>query len=156
MIEVREIRNQSDLSQAFDIRRRVFVIEQECPPDEEYDTYEESSRHFLAKFKGLSVGTCRFRTTQKGIKLERFAVLKDYRKTGIGAALLQNCLDIITKNKVDSNDSSSPKIVTPSLPNIYLHAQEHALEFYTKYHFIAEGERFYEAGIPHFSMRFTR
>ncbi|MSP58452.1 MAG: GNAT family N-acetyltransferase [Flavobacteriaceae bacterium] len=155
MIEVREIRNQADMSKAFDIRRRVFVIEQECPPDEEYDTYEESSRHFLANFKGLPVGTCRFRTTQKGIKLERFAVLKAYRKTGIGAALLQNCLDIISKNMLGYDHSKSTQTTTSSVSTIYLHAQEHAMEFYTKYHFIAEGDRFYEAGIPHFAMRFT-
>ncbi|MEY3593555.1 MAG: hypothetical protein RL041_527, partial [Bacteroidota bacterium] len=37
MIHVKPISNPTDLAQAFDIRRRVFVIEQECPPDEEYD-----------------------------------------------------------------------------------------------------------------------
>jgi predicted GNAT family N-acyltransferase len=48
------------------------------------------------------------------------------------------------------------EIVTPlrsqELPIIYLHAQEHAMNFYQKYGFEAQGDRFYEAGIPHFKM----
>ena len=34
------------------------------------------------------VGTARYRSTKQGIKLERFAVLKDYRGLGVGKALL--------------------------------------------------------------------
>ena len=33
-----------------------------------------------------------------------------------------------------------------------LHAQTHALGFYEKHGFVAEGEEFMEAGIPHFVM----
>jgi len=90
MIHVKPISNPTDLAQAFDIRRRVFVIEQECPPDEEYDEFESTSTHYLATYNGLIVGTCRYRTTDKGYKLERFAVLKEHRTAGIGAALLNN------------------------------------------------------------------
>jgi predicted GNAT family N-acyltransferase len=143
MIHVKPISNPTDLAQAFDIRRRVFVIEQECPPDEEYDEFESTSIHYLATNNELIVGTCRYRTTDKGYKLERFAVLKEHRTAGIGAALLKNCLQIV-----------SP-LVSQELPIIYLHAQEHAMKFYEKYGFAAQGERFYEAGIPHFKMVFV-
>jgi predicted GNAT family N-acyltransferase len=34
----------------------------------------------------------------------------------------------------------------------YLHAQEHALDFYLKKGFTTIGERFWEANIPHFRM----
>ena len=140
MILVKPISNPSDLAQAFDIRRRVFVIEQACPPEEEYDEFEPTSKHFLATNNGLIVGTCRYRATDKGYKLERFAVLKEHRTSGIGAALLKNCLHVVTP------------LLTPELSIIYLHAQEHAMKFYEKYGFEAQGERFYEAGIPHFKM----
>jgi predicted GNAT family N-acyltransferase len=34
----------------------------------------------------------------------------------------------------------------------YMHAQEHALDFYSKHGFEATGERFWECEIPHFKM----
>lgn len=142
MIQINPIANPHDMAKAFDIRRIVFVIEQACPPEEEYDEHEESSKHVLASLQGVSVGTCRFRQTNQGYKLERFAVLKEYRGTGAGAALLLYCLETVAPN---FNFSEG---------NIYLHAQEHAMGFYEKHGFKAQGERFFEAGIPHFKMQY--
>ncbi|MEN9318514.1 MAG: hypothetical protein RIS50_546 [Bacteroidota bacterium] len=142
MIQVTPIANPQDMAKAFDIRRIVFVIEQACPPDEEYDEHEASSQHFLATQHGVAVGTCRFRKTDYGYKLERFAVLKEYRGSGAGAALLNHCLETLSPNF----DFSSQ--------HIYLHAQEHATGFYQKYGFTAQGDRFFEAGIPHFKMTY--
>lgn len=143
MIHVKPISNPTDLAQAFDIRRRVFVIEQECPPDEEYDEFESTSSHYLVTHNGIHVGTCRHRTTDKGFKLERFAVLKEHRTSGVGAALLNHCLNTVRP------------LLSSESPIIYLHAQEHALKFYEKYGFVAQGDRFFEAGIPHFKMVFS-
>jgi predicted GNAT family N-acyltransferase len=136
MIQIFEIQSAQEMEQAFEIRRIVFVIGQQCAPDEEYDEYEKTCRHFLAKIQGIQAGTCRIRETSFGIKLERFAVLENFRGQNIGAALVENCLQKIqgTHEKV------------------YLHAQEHALKFYEKFGFQAVGERFYEANIPHFKM----
>ena len=83
-IRVKEARSSKLLKQIFEIRRKVFVEEQEVDAREEYDEFETSSTHLVAKFNSLPVGTCRFRNTEKGIKLERFAVLKEYRKDGVG------------------------------------------------------------------------
>ena len=41
---------------------------------------------------------------------------------------------------------------SPKIPKLYLHAQADAIPFYEKHGFIAEGEIFYEADIPHRSM----
>lgn len=137
MTEVREIRDAKALEKAFEIRRLVFVIEQEVDPAEEYDEFEGISVHFLASIDGVPAGTCRMRPTEKGLKLERFAVLKNFRGKGVGAALVQACLnhELLRNSK-----------------HVYMHAQEHALEFYGKYGFEAEGERFWECEIPHFTM----
>jgi len=124
----------------FDIRRRVFVEEQAVDPEEEYDEYEDSSRHFLLQHNGIGLATGRFRSTTYGWKIERMAVLADYRAQGFGMLLLQGLLPLIP------NDGRP----------IYLHAQEHALLFYQKAGFIAQGERFYEANIPHFKMELSR
>lgn len=138
VIEVKEIKNNREMETAFEIRRQVFVIEQEVPADEEYDAFEESCIHFLAFSNGVAAGTARIRETENGIKLERFAVLKAHRTAGVGRALVYACL-------------SHPKLSDPSI-KVYMHAQEHAMGFYSKLGFVAEGERFLECDIPHYTM----
>ena len=73
-----------------DIRMRVFVGEQNVPVEEERDSYEESSQHFLALWKSEAAGTARAIVKEPGrIKIGRVAVLAPYRKLGIGVALMQ-------------------------------------------------------------------
>lgn len=138
MIAVDKIIDKKALQSAFEIRKEVFVQEQEVPENEEYDQYEDTSVHFLATYKGQPAGTCRWRVTENGIKLERFAVLKQYRGKGVGEALVEACLSDL--KPVRNNRK------------VYLHAQEHAVPFYEKVGFFTFGERFYECDIPHFKM----
>ncbi len=138
VIEVREIQGTREIETAFEIRRQVFVIEQEVSAEEEYDEFEESCVHFLAISNGIPAGTARIRETKNGIKLERFAVLKAHRTSGVGRALVYACL-------------AHPKLSDPSI-KVYMHAQEHAMGFYSKLGFVAEGERFMECNIPHYTM----
>lgn len=128
----------SDLSAVFDIRKQVFVVEQAVDPREEYDEYESSCTHLIAEWEGQPVGTARFRSTEKGWKIERMAVLVSFRKLGVGRALLH---EILVRLPSDGR-------------LIYLHAQEHALGFYESAGFIRTGNRFYEANIPHFLCRY--
>lgn len=135
IVEFSEITDAQALEEVFAIRRVVFVEEQQVDPAEEYDEYESSSRHFLLRLDGKGVATGRFRSTQKGWKVERMAVLAGERGKGYGEQVLRGMLGLI------------PRDGRP----IYLHAQEHALEFYLKNSFLPEGERFWEANIPHFT-----
>ena len=80
--------------------------------------------------------TARYRKTEKGIKLERFAVLKQYRKKGYGNKILKRILEVLKHNKDD----------------IYLHAQVQVVDFYKKQGFIKKGDIFSEAGIQHYKM----
>jgi len=144
MNHVKLIENNPDLIEAFEIRRIVFVIEQHCPPDEEYDEYETQSQHFLCTHHGVKAGTCRYRRTNHGYKLERYAVLDKFRGKGCGSALLKYAIEHIKQSDPEAGSSLCP---------LYLHAQEHALPFYEKHGFVAEGDRFFEAGIPHFKMK---
>lgn len=133
-VEFSEITDSQSLNEVFAIRRVVFVEEQQVDAEEEYDEYESSSRHFLLRVGGRGVATGRFRSTDKGWKVERMAVLAEARGKGYGQEVLRGMLALI------------PRDGRP----IYLHAQEHALEFYRKNHFLPQGERFWEANIPHF------
>ncbi len=138
-----------DLEKALAIRNKVFVIEQGVDKDLENDIYESSSTHFLAKNSDKAVGASRLRTTEKGIKLERFAILKDYRGKGIGKllcqAMIQYSTNFLSKDRPDKLDRSVL---------VYLHAQIQVVPFYKKLGFYSEGELFLEAGIWHQKMLF--
>ena len=137
MIEVKHVKTQAQLDEAHRIRKEVFVKEQNCPEDIEWE-FEEESYHFLASVNNIPAGTARWRETEKGIKLERFAVLKEFRNKKIGSALLKAILNDLPKDG----------------RKIYLHAQLHAKNFYLKHNFKPEGENFLEADIEHVKMNF--
>ena len=126
------------LEQAFSIRTRVFVDEQGIAPELEYDDHEKTAVHFLLFLDEMAVATARWRETPEGIKLERFAVLKEHRNRGLGALILKEAL-----NDVRNRNSQ-----------IYIHSQAGAVRFYERNGFSIEGDVFTEAGIPHFKMLF--
>ncbi len=119
-----------------DIRTEVFVLEQGVPVELELDGMDAKSHHFLATTEeGKPVGTARL--LQSG-QIGRMAVLKSYRRHGIGRQLL---------------DAAVVKAQQMKMPEIYLHAQTHALDFYAKSGFEAFGDIFDDAGIPHRAMK---
>ena len=137
MIEVKKFTfDNSELMEiAHQIRYVVFVIGQNCTEELEWE-YEEESTHFLVLDNGESVATARHRKTDKGYKLERFAVLESEREKGYGKIVLKAILDDLSDFK----------------GLIYMHAQKQVLPFYEKLGFKKEGEEFEEAGIMHFKM----
>lgn len=137
---VAKITDKASLEEAFKIRRLVFVIEQKVNASDEYDEFEETSTHFLATLDDKPVGTARWRFTEKGVKLERFAVLKEARGKGVGQALVAEVLaDVV------SNPKSKQKTK-------YLNAQLSAMPLYAKFGFVKVGEMFEECNIKHFKM----
>jgi predicted GNAT family N-acyltransferase len=141
MIQVKLIKDSVEQDLANEIRRLVFVAEQKTNYDEEFDEFETSSRHFLAlDSTGQACGTARWRYTKNGIKLERFAVLKDHRGKGVGSALVKALLDDVATETKGNH------------PNIYLHAQVTAMPLYSKYGFKPVGELFLEVDIEHYKM----
>jgi len=139
-VEVIKIADSSNLEIAHRIRYEVFVIGQNVPEEEEIDQYENECRHFLAKVNGIPCGAARWRITEKGVKLERFAVLENYRGQGVGSALVQAVLQDI-QTVPELNDRMH-----------YLHAQLSAMPLYRKYGFKPVGEMFRECEIDHYKM----
>jgi predicted GNAT family N-acyltransferase len=128
--------DESLMKKAHEIRHEVFVIGQNCPEDMEWE-FEEESTHFLIFYNDKGVATARHRKTEKGFKLERFAVLNSERGKGFGNIVLKAIL----------NDLSDYK------GEIYMHAQTEVIPFYEKMGFKKSGEEFEEAGIMHFKMK---
>ena len=134
-LHARKVSDPADLEKVFAIRREVFVGEQSCPPELEWE-HEDESTHFYATVDGEPAGASRWRKTDKGYKLERFAVLKKFRNNGVGQALVKTVL------------ADLPADAT----YVYLHAQTPAVSLYEKFGFVKEGPQFEEAGIQHFKM----
>lgn len=134
VVEVHKIKNPGELKLAFAIRREVFVKEQHVPQEFEARNNKESV-HFLASVNDLPAGTARYRQTENGLKLERFAVLKHYRGMRVGDALIKTVLDDLPNN----------------VP-VYLNAQVEIAGLYTRNGFVQQGEVFKEAGISHIKM----
>ena len=122
--------------QAFAIRRRVFVEEEGVDPGLEYD-HEEEAHHYLLFLAIKPLATARWRETEKGIKLERFAVLPEFRNRGLGGVILKEVL----------------KDVRQLGKTVYLHSQLRAVPFYERHGFIKKGAIFYEAGMGHYLMQ---
>lgn len=139
-LEVTKISNDHDLDVAFDIRIVVFVDQQKVPMEEEIDQFENDSIHFLAKFDGIPCGAARWRFTETGVKLERFAVLKEYRGKGVGARLVKSVLNDIHLHSEYTNQL------------MYLNAQIEAVPLYQKFGFKPVGEMFLECDIDHMRM----
>ena len=140
-MEITPIQNEDDWQRARAIRERVFIDEQECPPEEEWDGHDETSRHVLGWVDGQAVATARWRTVTHGeeivAKLERFAVLPDHRGQGYGTELVQYVVDDARRAGFDA---------------FLVHAQAHLEDWYAELGFASTGRSFEEVGIPHVEM----
>jgi predicted GNAT family N-acyltransferase len=132
--------NEKMMKDAYKIRYEVFVNEQHVDKNLEYDGLDSEAVHYVAYYDEFAAATARWRETKEGIKLERFAVLANFRKKYIGAFLLIYILDEIKKSN----------------KKIYLHAQDSAVNFYKRLGFEIEGNSFTEADIIHYKMIYKK
>jgi len=124
-----------DKQQLADIRRQVFINEQQVPEELEWDEFDQTAQHVVALIEGnKAVATGRIKADGH---IGRMAVLKEYRQQGIGSAILLVLLD---------------KAQQQNLKRVYLHAQVSAVTFYEKHGFTVQGKEFMDAGIAHKTM----
>jgi len=138
-INIKLVTSNKDKKICFSIRQKVFIEEQKIDKKIESDDDRIESICFLASIRDIYVGTARYRQTDIGIKLERFAVLKSYRYLGVGKSLVHYMVKYL------KNESY-----------IYLYAQHNVIDFYSKLGFDAIGNRFKEAEIPHQKMIYNQ
>jgi predicted GNAT family N-acyltransferase len=140
-LRIEPVESEEAWAQARAIRKRVFIEEQDCPPEEEWDGHDATSRHVLGRLGDTPVATARWRTVpydnQLVAKLERFAVLPDYRGEGHGRQLVRYVM----------HDARRAGFATQ-----LVHAQQHLEAFYASFGFETVGAPFEEAGIPHIKM----
>lgn len=136
---VRAARWPADAAALRAVREAVFVREQGVPTALEWDGRDAEAWHWLAEdAAGRPVGTARLLPTGQ---IGRMAVLPDWRRRGVGTALLHAVLRDAPGRGVGA---------------LWLNAQCSAEAFYARAGFEAEGPAFAEAGIPHRAMRYRR
>ncbi len=113
------------------IRDEVFVDEQQVPRELEHDDQDARAVHVLAFARGAPIGTGRI--TLEG-KIGRMAVLASHRGSGVGRLILDELVAVAERK---------------ALGRVYCSAQCHAVPFYERQGFTAEGPIFMEAGIEH-------
>ncbi|MGM0833012.1 MAG: GNAT family N-acetyltransferase [Pseudomonadota bacterium] len=123
--------------EASEIRRVVFIEEQCVPQEEEWDGRDEECRHFIAYLEGQPVGTARLLPDGH---IGRVAVVDGARGAGIGYQLMEAAIQAAQE---------------AGHHHVALSAQLHALAFYQRLGFIAHGDIFMDAGIPHREMSLT-
>ena len=122
-------------SEAYAIRKLVFIEEQGVPEDMELDEFDPLAQHALAYLDSQAIGTARLVTMPGNIgRIGRMAVLATYRRGGIGTQLLRTLLQQATSQ---------------NMVKIELHSQLSAIPFYEQFGFIAQGDIYDEAGIAH-------
>jgi predicted GNAT family N-acyltransferase len=129
---VRACRWADAASQLRQVRHNVFVIEQRVPETLEWDDADAPSLHALAvDASGDAIGCARLLPDGR---IGRVAVLAEWRRCGVGSALLLQLVDRARRR----GDSA-----------VIVNAQVAAMPFYSRYGFVVAGEAFEEAGIPH-------
>lgn len=127
---------------AIALRIAVFVEEQGVPAEEEVDGYDRPgapSVHALMRRADRPVATGRFYLREDGAaQIGRMAVARDARGQGFGRTVLRALLQAARER---------------GCTRAVLWAQVQAEAFYVREGFAAEGEVFYDAGIPHRSMQ---
>jgi predicted GNAT family N-acyltransferase len=81
-------RNFEDLARVIAMRSAVYIGEQECPYEEEYDGNDLAATHLLAYSGDEPAGCLRVRFFAEFAKIERLVVRKEFRKTRIAFQLV--------------------------------------------------------------------
>ena len=74
-------RSWEDMLRVNAIRNAVYIGEQECPYEEEYDGNDLSGTHLLAYMGDEPIGTLRLRFFADFAKIERLAIRKEFRRS---------------------------------------------------------------------------
>jgi predicted GNAT family N-acyltransferase len=121
--------------EAMSVREAVFVVEQGVPPEIELDEWDPQCDHALAiEPRGRAVGTGRLLPDGH---IGRMAVLREWRGRGVGGAILAALIE---------------RAALRGMRRLVLNAQTHAVPFYARHGFVAFGDHFVEADIPHVAM----
>ncbi|MBN9061403.1 MAG: hypothetical protein BGP06_21215 [Rhizobiales bacterium 65-9] len=121
------VRNSEERLQAYAIRAIVYLGEQHCPWDEEFDGNDDAATQVLGCVNGEPFATARIRWFAEFAKLERLAIRQPFRGAGHGHELLAYLLAVCAEK---------------GFAKAYLHAQARLEPFYARHGFERRGATF--------------
>ena len=132
------VTSDEELQDALEVRRQVFVREQRIAEDLEYDGLDNEALHIVVKDGERVIATARvlFPIASQA-KIERMAVLKSYRRRGVGTGIMAFLNEELRSRQIK---------------HIVLHAQWAVISFYKSCGFKETGLPFMEAVIKHIKM----
>ena len=139
-LTIKLVETEEELEAAIGVRFRVFVGEQQIPPEEELDEFDATATHVIAIHQGQVVGAGRvvYGNEDTAARIGRMAVDAQWRRKGIGGLIL----------KALEEEASAQGVNT-----YVLNAQEYVKDFYAAHGYVERGEPFLEVDIPHVLMR---
>lgn len=114
-----------DLMRVVAIRSAVYIGEQACPYDEEYDGNDMSGTHLLGFVGNEPAGCTRIRFFADFAKIERLAVRKEFRHTRLSVQLARASIELARMK---------------GYRVLYSHVQKHMINFNARFGFkVREG-----------------
>jgi predicted GNAT family N-acyltransferase len=96
-ISVRIARDPNDLMLVTAIRSAVYLAEQDCPIEEEFDGNDLVAAHFIGSVGKEPAGCLRVRFFGEFAKVERLAVRHQFRRTRVSFKLVQASVDYVRR-----------------------------------------------------------
>jgi len=96
-ITVRIARDPNDLMTVFAIRSAVYLAEQDCPMEEEFDGNDLVAAHFMGFVGNEPVACLRVRFFGEFAKVERLAVRHQFRKSRVAFKLVQASVEYVKR-----------------------------------------------------------
>ena len=126
-----------DTKEIKEIRKIVFSDELNIPEACLFDEYDGTCDQFLIKNYEMIIGALRLRKENNAIKLERMAILSEFRKMTFGI----KAIDEVKKYCMTKNESK-----------LFLDSIYDVRGFYRKCGFSETGTVFERVGLPHIRM----
>ncbi|MCS1350242.1 GNAT family N-acetyltransferase [Mechercharimyces sp. CAU 1602] len=124
---IKVVENEEEKQKAFMIRAIVYMHEQHCPYEEEFDLNDYSATQVIGLLGEEPVLTARIRYLPEVAKFERLSIRPEYRGRGYGHQLFRFLLQFSRKKGYN---------------RFYLHAQSRLASFYEGYGFRVVGDTF--------------
>lgn len=96
-VTVEVVRSMDEMARVIAIRGAIYMGEQRCPFDEEFDGNDFSATHLICHKDGEPVGCMRIRYFAGFAKLERLAVRHEGRGSGLAGRILDAAIDLCRK-----------------------------------------------------------
>lgn len=98
--DIRITQDKNDLLSCLQLRRTVFIEEQNVPEYEEVDGDDPNCEHVLLTIDETPVGAARLKYYDNFIKVQRVCVLEDYRGQGIGSNIINFIINYVKENDI--------------------------------------------------------